>query len=119
MSEASDHRMPSQPATPALDTMLRARESGWSSHVQQFIDWLTSNGYAIARVCPRHHDAEDRRCSVCSDTGLAGATHDYEELMRRCLGVDSRAVERERRALLTWVGNNQAKAARVEGQMTW
>lgn len=78
------------PATPELDKMIAARDSGKASTVEDFLRWLRDGqGYDIVRF-----DNDGENPVTC---------YDMEKLMCQFFGVDSQRVEAERRAVLGYV----------------
>lgn len=72
-------------ATPALDAVQRAKEEG-SDVVGEFLDWLPTQDLGI--------------CSFDDWGEMQPARLAPEQLLDKFFGIDSAAVERERRALL-------------------
>lgn len=91
------------PLTPELDRQRAAIESGHASQVQDFIDWLGPNGYAIVRTCTDPVHRSDLTCGVCEGTGYAGPVSNFQKLMAEHFGIDEDKIEAERLALLEWI----------------
>ena len=90
------------PPTPELDRRSEVLATGTPQALQDFVDWLTANGYTIVQTCDHPADAVSAtgHCWVCRDTGFRGAVTDYERLFARSFGLDPDKIEAERRALL-------------------
>lgn len=96
----TDQTKPVMPPTPELDRRSEILASGAPQALQEFVDWLDVNGYAIARRCAHVDQKPGRRCWDCGDSGFSDAVTDYERLFARSFGLDPDKIEAERRAIL-------------------
>lgn len=84
--------------TPELDKQLAIVKSGKAGAVQEFIDWLhEEKQYVLARYVP-----EDERFDgdgIFGEQPVAILVQP-EDLMAEFFGIDRRKIEKERRALL-------------------
>lgn len=89
--------------TTELNKQLEVIKSGRAKTVEEFIDWLGANGYAILKRCPStepDHLGAGRYCGICSNSGFTGPVYDFEQIMADHFGIDRDKIEKERRALL-------------------
>jgi hypothetical protein len=96
-SSAPGHTHMDYPPTPQLDKMIATRNSGKADTVQEFIDWMLD----AKHFEPCLYSADD--------DAWYPARFDREEIMREFFGIDSRAVERERLAVLSHLRETTAR----------
>ena len=89
-------------ATPELDRQKELIDSGKAPMIQDFLEWLPSKGFVLARRCDESiHDEDDPDyCRTCADTGLIQSWIDYPRLMADFFEIDLNTIEKERRAIL-------------------
>lgn len=88
------------PPTPELDKQHRAIEDG-AHRVGEFLDWLESEGYVLAR----YSDGDS-----CPE-GCSGLDPDYaakEKLVAGFFGIDLGRIEAERQSLLDYLRGQQS-----------
>ena len=84
--------------TPELDKQQKIIESGASSTLTDFYDFLRAKGYEIVEW--QESLDEDDQGNLIEEVNLKKAYINPEELFAEFFGIDLRVIEQERRAIL-------------------
>jgi hypothetical protein len=90
--------MTTWPVTPELDRQREIIEAGRAGVLQDFLDWLSENGYWIARY---------QRWEGYRDEVLVPVGRSPQQLMELFFEIDPVKIEAERRALLAEIARRQ------------